>query len=84
MVGKLAKAMCKVCRQADRAVWVTAGKESVEVIAHGSDVPIEFGKGAPLEEAFIGREIWRRGQGRVHDRCRCTAIEDDRLKRAAG
>ena len=84
MLGEMAIAMCKVCGQADGAVWVAAGKESVEVVGQGSDVPIEFGKGATLEKAFIGRQIWRRDKGRVHDGCSCLAVEDDRLRRAAG
>ncbi len=69
MLGRMGKPLGEICRQADGAIWVAAGKESVEVIAHGVDVPIEFGKRATLEEALVGRQTGRKGQGRVHSRC---------------
>ena len=53
------------------------------MIAEGVNVPVEFGKGATLKEAFIGRQVRRRGQRRVHVCCSCIAVEDGTLRRVA-
>ena len=53
------------------------------MVAHGVDVPIEFGEGATLEKAFIGRHVWRRGQIRVHGRRSYVAAEGATRKTAS-
>ena len=51
------------------------------MVAHRADIPIEFGEGAAFEEAFIGCQVRRRDQGRLHD-LRCVTVVRDKLKTA--